>query len=98
MAERNSKVKVCIRCRPPSGKESRGRKIVGINRDKLTVGDKAFVFDELFDDISSQLDIYRKCVEQLVHGCFEGFNATVFAYGQTVKRFHSVRYACNCLI
>ncbi len=27
--------------------------------------------------------MYRHCVQQLVEGCFAGYNATVFTYGQT---------------
>lgn len=31
------------------------------------------------------MDVYDKCVEPLVKSCMEGYNATVFAYGQTVS-------------
>ena len=29
--------------------------------------------------------MYETCVDSLVKSCFEGYNATVFAYGQTVS-------------
>ncbi|KAJ6666435.1 hypothetical protein lerEdw1_000710 [Lerista edwardsae] len=45
--------------------------------------DKAFTFDYVFDIESCQEDIYSQCIEKLIEGCFEGYNATVFAYGQT---------------
>uniref|UniRef100_A0ABM5GGE1 Kinesin-like protein KIF21A isoform X2 n=1 Tax=Pogona vitticeps TaxID=103695 RepID=A0ABM5GGE1_9SAUR len=45
--------------------------------------DKAFTFDYMFDIESRQEEIYTQCIEKLVEGCFEGYNATVFAYGQT---------------
>ncbi|KAG8510366.1 LOW QUALITY PROTEIN: Kinesin-like protein KIF21A, partial [Galemys pyrenaicus] len=45
--------------------------------------DKAFTFDYVFDIASQQAQIYTQCVEKLIEGCFEGYNATVFAYGQT---------------
>ncbi|ETE65313.1 Kinesin-like protein KIF21A, partial [Ophiophagus hannah] len=45
--------------------------------------DKAFTFDYVFDIESQQEDIYLQCIEKLIEGCFEGYNATVFAYGQT---------------
>uniref|UniRef100_A0A8D0HI31 Kinesin family member 21A n=1 Tax=Sphenodon punctatus TaxID=8508 RepID=A0A8D0HI31_SPHPU len=45
--------------------------------------DKAFTFDYVFNIDSQQEDIYVQCVEKLIEGCFEGYNATVFAYGQT---------------
>ncbi|XP_012587719.1 PREDICTED: kinesin-like protein KIF21A [Condylura cristata] len=44
--------------------------------------DKAFTFDYMFDSTAQQQQVYAQCVERLVEGCFEGFNATVFAYGQ----------------
>ncbi|XP_050791984.1 kinesin-like protein KIF21A isoform X8 [Gopherus flavomarginatus] len=45
--------------------------------------DKAFTFDYVFNIDSQQEEIYDQCVEKLIEGCFEGYNATVFAYGQT---------------
>lgn len=30
--------------------------------------------------------MYKTCVEPLVRGIFDGYNATVFAYGQTVRK------------
>ncbi|XP_076412749.1 kinesin-like protein KIF21A isoform X30 [Peromyscus maniculatus bairdii] len=45
--------------------------------------DKAFTFDYVFDIDSQQEQIYTQCIEKLIEGCFEGYNATVFAYGQT---------------
>ncbi|KAL0612198.1 Kinesin-like protein KIF21A, partial [Plecturocebus cupreus] len=47
--------------------------------------DKAFTFDYVFDIESQQEQIYTQCIEKLIEGCFEGYNATVFAYGQLVK-------------
>lgn len=79
--DNSTKVKVCIRCRPPSLQEARSRKVVSLQKGRLIVGEKSFIFDELFDDKCSQEDIYDSCVRQLVAGCLEGFNATVFAYG-----------------
>lgn len=44
--------------------------------------DKAFTYDYMFDMDSQQDAIYSTCTEKLIEGCFEGYNATVFAYGQ----------------
>lgn len=50
--------------------------------------DKAFTFDYVFDIDSQQEQIYTQCIEKLIDGCFEGYNATVFAYGQvSIKLF-----------
>ena len=44
--------------------------------------DKAFTYDYVFDRESSQDSIYQACVHKLIEGCFQGYNATVLAYGQ----------------
>lgn len=44
--------------------------------------DKAFTYDYLFDMDSHQDAIFTTCTEKLIDGCFEGYNATIFAYGQ----------------
>jgi len=45
--------------------------------------DKAFTYDFVFDTFTEQAGLYQTCVENLVSGCFSGYNATVLAYGQT---------------
>lgn len=64
-------------------KEARGKKCVSVSSDKITVGDKSFIFDDVYPETSTQADVYHGCIASLVEGCFQGFNATVFAYGQT---------------
>lgn len=51
--------------------------------------DKAFTFDYVFDIESQQEQIYTQCIEKLIEGCFEGYNATVFAYGQVSTKLFS---------
>lgn len=54
--------------------------------NQLVLGkDRAFTFDYLLSSKISQEDVYEKCVDNLVTSCFDGYNATVFAYGQTVS-------------
>lgn len=79
----SSKVRVCVRSRPLSMKEARGKKCISVTKDKVTVGDKSFFFDDVYSETSTQADVYDGCVAGLVEGCFQGFNATIFAYGQT---------------
>nr|XP_020652631.1 kinesin-like protein KIF21A isoform X5 [Pogona vitticeps]XP_020652633.1 kinesin-like protein KIF21A isoform X6 [Pogona vitticeps] len=83
-----SAVRVAVRIRPQLAKE----KIEGCHictsvtpgEPQVFLGkDKAFTFDYMFDIESRQEEIYTQCIEKLVEGCFEGYNATVFAYGQT---------------
>ena len=44
---------------------------------------KAFAFDDVFGPASSQEDVYKDTVAPLVEEVLQGFNCTVFAYGQT---------------
>ncbi|XP_073939229.1 kinesin-like protein KIF21A isoform X9 [Castor canadensis] len=83
-----SSVRVAVRIRPQLAKE----KIEGCHictsvtpgEPQVFLGkDKAFTFDFVFDIDSQQEQIYTQCIEKLIEGCFEGYNATVFAYGQT---------------
>ncbi|XP_077691312.1 kinesin-like protein KIF21A isoform X4 [Eretmochelys imbricata] len=83
-----SSVRVAVRIRPQLAKE----KIEGCHictsvtpgEPQVFLGkDKAFTFDYVFNIDSQQEEIYDQCVEKLIEGCFEGYNATVFAYGQT---------------
>ncbi|XP_048222540.1 kinesin-like protein KIF21A isoform X2 [Perognathus longimembris pacificus] len=87
-ASDESSVRVAVRIRPQLAKE----KIEGCHictsvtpgEPQVFLGkDKAFTFDYVFDIDSQQEQIYNQCIEKLIEGCFEGYNATVFAYGQT---------------
>ena len=54
--------------------------------NQLIMGkDRAFTFDDVLAPKSCQEDMYKLCVENLVKSIFDGYNATVFAYGQTVR-------------
>ncbi|XP_028924822.1 kinesin-like protein KIF21B isoform X1 [Ornithorhynchus anatinus] len=81
-------VKVAVRIRPQLSKE----KIEGCHictsvtpgEPQVLLGkDKAFTYDFVFDLDTLQEQIYTACVGKLIEGCFEGYNATVLAYGQT---------------
>lgn len=83
-----SAVKVAVRVRQLLPKEllHRHRSCVHVDLDtqQLTLGhNRHFHFDVIFDQNSTQEDVYTSCVEPLVTAFFAGFNATVFAYGQT---------------
>ena len=42
-----------------------------------------FNFDRVFDQNSKQVDVYDYTARSVVDSVLEGFNGTVFAYGQT---------------
>ncbi|XP_029048599.1 kinesin-like protein KIF3B [Osmia bicornis bicornis] len=90
-------VQVVVRCRPMDEKEvSRGytrvvdvfpsRGVVEIRHprdDPSSDNVKVFTFDAVYDWNSSQQDLYEETVRPLVSSVLDGFNGTIFAYGQT---------------
>lgn len=44
---------------------------------------KVFTFDAIYDWNSKQIDIYDETARPIVQAVLEGFNGTIFAYGQT---------------
>jgi hypothetical protein len=44
---------------------------------------KTFAFDAVFSEKSSQRHIYDICAAPVVQSVLEGYNGTVFCYGQT---------------
>ena len=42
-----------------------------------------FAFDHVYDERSSQEELYETTARPVVESCLEGYNATIFAYGQT---------------
>lgn len=90
----NSKeaVKVAVRLRPMSEKEIAAgfKKIVEIDKSTATVkvmnpqGQPiTFTFDYGYPDNTSQEVVYEETASPIVEGVLEGFNGTIFAYGQT---------------
>jgi hypothetical protein len=45
------------------------------------VKDTRFCFDRVFDESATQQQVYDTSARELVPGVFDGYNATVFAYG-----------------
>ncbi|CAB1313447.1 unnamed protein product [Coregonus sp. 'balchen'] len=92
MGQDESSVRVALRIRPQLARE----KIEGCHictfvtpgEPQVMLGkDKAFTYDYVFDMDSCQDSIYANCTEKLIEGCFEGYNATIFAYGQASKTY-----------
>ncbi|VEL07790.1 unnamed protein product [Protopolystoma xenopodis] len=92
----NDNVKVSVRCRPISEKEIiQGCKIsvtveelngtIWLKRPGLADDEpqKQFTFDLVFDSSSKQFDVYNKVARPIVDKVLEGYNGTIFAYGQT---------------
>ena len=83
-----------VRCRPFNQKEKdqgcksiidinvEGRS-VQINKPGDEAANKSYTFDGAYDDKTQQKLFYEDCCFSLVENVLEGFNGTVFAYGQT---------------
>ena len=94
-------VKVAVRCRPMSSKETaRGcRSIVTITENSVHIegidgehgakDSKDYTFDFAYNSNSTQDEVYKDIGEPVVTQAMDGFNCTVFAYGQTGSRLQS---------
>ncbi|XP_030210630.1 kinesin heavy chain [Gadus morhua] len=79
-------VKVLCRFRPLNEAEiTRGDKYIPKFKDDDTVviTGKPYVFDRVLPPNSQQEQVYDACAKQIVKDVLEGYNGTIFAYGQT---------------
>lgn len=89
-------VRVVVRCRPLNEREKAdGRtRIVDMDRKSgqvvlrnskadATDPPKSFTFDSVFDWESTQKEVYESTAAGIVNSTLEGYNGTIFAYGQT---------------
>jgi len=86
-------VKVVIRCRPMSGQEKIDNRenIVEIDtkdgvariRRPGTKDFKDFTFDAVYDENTIQANFYEHTGYAIVESVMDGYNGTIFAYGQT---------------
>ncbi|XP_023005901.1 kinesin-like protein KIN-5C [Cucurbita maxima] len=93
--EKGVNVQVLLRCRPFSEEELRSNapQVVTCNdySREVTVSqnvagkhfDRVFTFDKVFGPSAKQRDLYEQAVVPIVNEVLEGFNCTIFAYGQT---------------
>merc|ERR1712131_14085 len=99
MVQRNEEcVRVVVRCRPMSEKETAQghKKVIQIDSKACSVtitnpkahkgdqkGIKNFTYDATYADDAKQEDLYEENFRSLVNSVLGGFNGTIFAYGQT---------------
>ncbi|VDM58773.1 unnamed protein product [Angiostrongylus costaricensis] len=88
-------VRVVVRCRPLSNVEiGQGHQsIISMYPDRglvelrnprdLEEPSKDFTFDAIYNESSKQMDLYDETFRDLVDSVLNGFNGTIFAYGQT---------------
>src|SRR4051794_24196236 len=89
-------IKVVIRCRPLSSDERRDNRQKVVEMDRKTrevrvrnlAGGKdepprTFTMDGVFDEKQTQEQIYNETCRPIVNNIIQGYNGTIFAYGQT---------------
>ncbi|KAJ6904831.1 kinesin-like protein KIN-5D [Populus alba x Populus x berolinensis] len=93
--EKGVNVQVIVRCRPLNEDELRVHTpvVISCNEGRREVSalqniankqiDRTFLFDKVFGPASKQKDLYDLAVSPIVYEVLEGYNCTIFAYGQT---------------
>ncbi|KAM9311022.1 kinesin-like protein KIF3A [Gastrophryne carolinensis] len=88
-------VKVVVRCRPLNAREKAMGNKMAVNVDEIRGSiavhkvdsmnepPKTFTFDTVFGPDSKQLDVYNLTARPIIDSVLEGYNGTIFAYGQT---------------
>lgn len=83
------KVRVVCRVRPQNQKElnSGGSLCVRLSETSIEVksdeGQYTFSFDRVFGPESTQVEVFEYSAIPMIHDVLSGYNATIFAYGQT---------------
>ncbi|OAY85534.1 125 kDa kinesin-related protein [Ananas comosus] len=93
--EKGVNVQVILRCRPLSDDEMRVNTpvVISCNEHRREVSalqtiankqiDRTFMFDKVFGPTSKQKDLFDQSISPIVNEVLEGYNCTIFAYGQT---------------
>uniref|UniRef100_A0A8C5SLC7 Kinesin-like protein n=1 Tax=Laticauda laticaudata TaxID=8630 RepID=A0A8C5SLC7_LATLA len=79
-------IKVMCRFRPLNDSEViRGDKYIAKfqGEDTVVIASKPYAFDHVFQSHTSQEQVYNDCAKKIVKDVLEGYNGTIFAYGQT---------------
>lgn len=87
-------VKVMVRARPMNKREKKlnSKSVIDVREKQreITITDpqdaenkKTFTYDAVFDENSRQDQVYETSAFGIVQNMFEGYNGTIFAYGQT---------------
>ena len=89
MSADNNRVKVAVRIRPLLGSELEAGAENVIKADKsqrivasIPTKKNTFDFDWSFGPLTEHKEVYNALCKPLISSVFEGYNATVFAYGK----------------
>ncbi|TVU18121.1 hypothetical protein EJB05_34194 [Eragrostis curvula] len=93
--EKGVNVQVILRCRPLSDEETKSNTpvVISCNERRREVAatqiiankqiDRTFAFDKVFGPSSRQKDLFEQSIAPIVNEVLDGYNCTIFAYGQT---------------
>ncbi|XP_040093682.1 centromere-associated protein E isoform X3 [Oryx dammah] len=90
MAEEGA-VAVCVRVRPLNNREEAPEKDTQVywKTDSNTVyqvdGSKSFNFDRVFHSNETTKNVYEEIAVPIIDSAIQGYNGTIFAYGQTAS-------------
>jgi len=87
-------VKVCLRCRPMSETETadgrvqvvimdKEKGVVVVRKPNSSEEGKNFTFDAVYDQATTNETLYQTSGYIIVESVVDGYNGTIFAYGQT---------------
>ncbi|XP_056889681.1 kinesin-like protein KIF27 isoform X1 [Takifugu flavidus] len=81
-------IQVAVRIRPLLPKELLRHhcecvKVIPGSAQVTVNPDRLFTFDHAFGPSASQDEVYRACIQPMVRSLLDGYNATVFCYGET---------------
>ena len=94
LKDKSESVKVVMRCRPLTQKEMEDQRECIVNVD-MDIGSiqvynpqnikelKSFTFDHTYDWRATQQLIFEQTALPILESIMEGYNGTIFAYGQT---------------
>lgn len=78
----------------PEDSSTQGRLRPGMGGKRTK--DQPFTFDRVFDDNTTQAEVYEATTKNLLDSVFDGYNATVFAYGATgCGKTHTITYVLS---
>uniref|UniRef100_H3CRA6 Kinesin-like protein n=1 Tax=Tetraodon nigroviridis TaxID=99883 RepID=H3CRA6_TETNG len=79
-------IKVMCRFRPLNSSEvTRGDRYIPKfqGEDTVVIGGKPYMFDRVLQPNTTQEQVYNTCAQRIVKDVLDGYNGTIFAYGQT---------------
>ncbi|XP_037708445.1 kinesin-like protein KIN-7I [Drosophila subpulchrella] len=79
-----SSLQVCVKVRPCEAELTSHWQVNEGRSIHLADGHaEPYVFDYVFDEGTSNQEVFDRMAKHIVHACMQGFNGTIFAYGQT---------------